>query len=662
MKRLLMALLLLPTLAWSATKYVDNGCTNNGDGTAINCAAVAGQAGPWNSMDNALASWSCGDTVNVRGDHATHGSNHGGATINGTWGVYRTDRWNITNDCTGNPLIIQANGWTADGAATQETVYTQAVKTLASGDWTECIWTGTCDCGAIGDGSQTACTQTWAHTKSGDGANRVYWGVKPDYSITPRKATLGAMTAQYDADNPDGTSTIHVRWGASLPSDPSVNFSNNGNQWFCNGCKFITIRGFRIWDGIRAAISANSTSSNVTFEDNILRYFNDGSNGSARPFENDSGTSINVIANEFAYTSSEPIHVSTLTLGTVSGNIKKNWVHNIGDLATMGNAAKGTPNCTTFTNDASSGNPTSGIASPWDTGNDNGIVFDSNILDTCNEQDTTKATYGIYLESTVKNAVFSNNIITGVSAAIEIRPAHSTPINGGINGINTNTFYNNLAYGLALGAHDTAGECFNLNPDGNASPSAAINGNVFWNNTCMDVIDFCIGNGTGTGLGNTTTNTFANNICQKASLSSPTDFLANHLTQGITVKNNVVWSGKASGECGKINNAAVNCGSTGCEVCADPLVVSAGAHNYHIQSGSPAKDAGTSSGLPAGRTKDICNSIASSHSLPSYNDCATVTGTPDIGIDELVASDARRRHVKIISDLIGVWNGPTQAR
>jgi hypothetical protein len=183
-----------------------------------------------------------------------------------------------------------------------------------------------------------------------------------------------------------------------------------------------------------------------------------------------------------------------------------------------------------------------------------------------------------------------------------------------------------------------SGSCFNLNPDGQASPNAAINGNVFWNNTCDDNLDVCIQTGTGTGLGNTTTNTFTNNICVKDSLSSPTNFIANHTTAtGLTILKNVVWSGKTSGQCGVVNNATVNCGDAGCEVCADPLLVSE--TDNHIQTTSPAKDAGTATGMPAGRTTDITNSIAALHGLPDYNDADAIQGGVwDIGADEFTAA------------------------
>lgn len=55
MKRLLVILLLLPSIALAVTdetQYVSVGCANNGDGTAASCAASGGAAGAYNSFSN----------------------------------------------------------------------------------------------------------------------------------------------------------------------------------------------------------------------------------------------------------------------------------------------------------------------------------------------------------------------------------------------------------------------------------------------------------------------------------------------------------------------------------------------------------------------------------------------------------------------------------
>ena len=55
---------------------------------------------------------------------------------------------------------------------------------------------------------------------------------------------------------------------------------------------------------------------------------------------------------------------------------------------------------------------------------------------------------------------------------------------------------------------------------------------------------------------------------------------------------------------------------------------------------SPAKDAGTSTGMPAGHTRDINNTIAGAHIPPSYADNQAMFGSAwDIGADEFVDTD-----------------------
>lgn len=51
----LLLLLLLPSLSWGATYWVDNRCTYNGTGLSNSCAASAGQLGAYNSMANMVA-------------------------------------------------------------------------------------------------------------------------------------------------------------------------------------------------------------------------------------------------------------------------------------------------------------------------------------------------------------------------------------------------------------------------------------------------------------------------------------------------------------------------------------------------------------------------------------------------------------------------------
>src|SRR5262249_51400073 len=60
--------------------------------------------------------------------------------------------------------------------------------------------------------------------------------------------------------------------------------------------------------------------------------------------------------------------------------------------------------------------------------------------------------------------------------------------------------------------------------------------------------------------------------------------------------------------------------------CLDPKFTSLSNRDYHLQSGSPAVDAGTANGLPAGRTASINNTLAVAHGLPSYSDNLPLVG------------------------------------
>lgn len=102
LKRLLLALLLLPGIALAATnetQYVTLGCGNNGDGTAAACAASGGAAGAFNSFDNwegqnrDLVSQDKNLTVIFSG-----GCEAGGKTLDG-WTMDATRALAITGMC-----------------------------------------------------------------------------------------------------------------------------------------------------------------------------------------------------------------------------------------------------------------------------------------------------------------------------------------------------------------------------------------------------------------------------------------------------------------------------------------------------------------------------------------------------------------------------------
>jgi hypothetical protein len=81
--------------------------------------------------------------------------------------------------------------------------------------------------------------------------------------------------------------------------------------------------------------------------------------------------------------------------------------------------------------------------------------------------------------------------------------------------------------------------------------------------------------------------------------------------------------------------------------CPDPTFVSS--TNFHIQTGSEAKDNGTTTGMPAGRTTDINNTLADDHGFVSYADNQAASGTVDIGADEIVVGSPVRRRPAVLN-------------
>src|SRR5207249_685452 len=73
--------------------------------------------------------------------------------------------------------------------------------------------------------------------------------------------------------------------------------------------------------------------------------------------------------------------------------------------------------------------------------------------------------------------------------------------------------------------------------------------------------------------------------------------------------------------------------------CLDPRFISLSVNDLHLGPTSPAIDAGTSTGMPTGRSSSISNAVAGIHGLPSYADNSALKGSAwDIGATEFGAS------------------------
>jgi len=651
MRRLAVVLLFLccASKPRATTYYVDGACPTAGNGSSSSCLSSPTTNNPKKLITDGIALLGAGgDVLNIRGVHAAH--NTGGENCPGsTDGLYTLfsegNSLSVTKvGAAGNEIVMQPNGYV--GAGTGEVVRIEGVKLTTSG-WTQC---SVCNSGTC-NGVTGTCGDVWYYTLAGE---KLYFARKANGTVTHRRscrtgdgdsvATCNArITSTYDAvgyfasSNWDGEAgeTILVRWGPTISNPNST--AGTGVNWgrrdvidVQNTTAYFTIQGLGIYNGGRAAIEQVPVVDHLSILNNTISLFNDSEQGSARPIATDSLTNMLIQGNDISYSSSEPIHISTYTSGVTSGLIKDNFVHDIGDNVVLGDGTRGTPNCTTFTNDA----PLAGYST---TGDFSGLTVEGNIFRQCNEpwrfgtcNGGACGAVGILLESACDGMTVRSNIISGVEQGFKWGAGAQTTDHA-----NNHKIYDNLIYGLNDGQHAGPSDCFHVDTGGSTVP---VQGNEVWNNTCVGFNDSCLKIHTAASGSGVSGNEFENNICQRASLTSPSVFLVDSPT-GVnpgTLANNVAWGGQTSGQIGNLNGASYNCSTDPATKCADPAFVNAGANNYHIQTSSPAKNAGTTSGMPSGRTSDINNTIASAHGLPAYNDGTTIqNGVWDIGADEI---------------------------
>lgn len=685
MKRLLLTLLCLPLLG--AAHYVDFGCTFNGDGSAIDCGASNGAAGPWNRVEN----WTltCGDTYNIRGVHATHGSNH---TAPDTKGRYFGNEWGITNTCTsGTPITIQNYGYTAT-LGSGEQVYLDGTRCPSSGSyttcgsgngWTQCTWNGaTCDCDAhhmgvqIGAGGQTACTQTWYTTDSGTAgtgfqsgnADKALWAQKDNGEFTQRVLGLSSMTnattgynssrCTNSADStqnyiPCGLSTdppcpanetcsttsaeidsyrddnftpnvLLVRWGTSLPTRPYIPYTQAGDAFALKlTSAYVTIQGV-VMRAHRGPTVWNDEGSDHNSLLNIRLIYTrtvqsgSGSSGDGYGFTFYGPNNLTIKGNDLSYTSDEALHGGGHTTGTgTTVFIRNNFIHDIGMQNIMGSEA-GTPNFITIGGGGGR------------SGDFTGTIIDGNIGQHAATDGFSGSSYGCRLENLFSNGQISNNIWTDTKFEV-------MDLDGSQGGADNNVIFNNIV-GPSTGLNDIRIFC-DANGSGTLRNNSIYN-NVFYNPGGAPALELAVSTGTCTGnlIRN---NIFYQNANQRMvvwSLVDTSNIFENNLVF-TTAATAVTWSGAhVSGgpdySCAQLGNIA----ASDIANCPSPQFVDVPSINFHIQSSSPAKDAGTSIGMPAARTTDICNMIAVSHGFTSYADCQVINGVWDIGIDEIAAT------------------------
>jgi len=133
----------------------------------------------------------------------------------------------------------------------------------------------------------------------------------------------------------------------------------------------------------------------------------------------------------------------------------------------------------------------------------------------------------------------------------------------------------------------------------------------------------------------TTANVFRNNIFYSSGSAKQIN-VPNIGTGNIFEYNDVFSAASTVATWGGVDYTCANIADAGTgNLCVDPTFADIGTNNYHIPASSLIKDAGTSAGMPTGRTTDINNALASAHGFPSYADNQTQFCYGwDIGVDE----------------------------
>lgn len=692
MKKTLLGLLcLLFSLSASAaaTIVVDRFCPTAGNGTGGYTSTCDGTAAgnPAADIDTAISALaSAGDIIDIRGIHAAHGSCPGS-----TSGRYFGDVFRITskNGVAGNPIIIENSGYTGPG--TGETVYVDGTRCAhnAGGScnsaWTHCVWSGTCSCGSVGDGSQAACEATWSVTDDGTAptgfpngnANGVIGAQKDNGEPTQRVLSLAAMTnatssynanrctnaadssqnfiaCNADSDCPHGEtcsttsaeidsfksgSTLYVRWGASLPINPYIFYTQNGNGFLVVTSSYINIHGLWFRDHERAAIHLDDSATGAgavhhfLITGNHVFYSMDAyASGSDYSFVCDACQDTTFTYNEIAYTGSE-FHLQGLRNNVATRiTVQHNWFHDIGDQNVLGLGESGTPHAMIWGEQG--GAP--------GTGNYTGSDLSDNFIVNIKNAVGLSAGMGLILENDSDGLAIHDNIFINLDGPV----AKYTATNGTTSfgpSTSNHDFYNNLCinYGLKPGGNSNYAIYY-------VTGANTSNDNNFFNNTFVGAspsggaIEVTSAENSGTVL----RNIFRNNIMYFNGNQKEVDFQKTDSSNGfdhnfvITTANPAVTWLNVGYACSALGGIPGGGNLVGC---ADPQFASATTNNYHILTGSPAKDAGTSTGMPAGKTRDISNTVAVQHGLPQYKGIPQIGSAWDIGACEFT----RRRYFVI---------------
>jgi hypothetical protein len=642
--------------ALSATYYVDGNCPSSGAGTSLAC----GSSGPKKTVDEGIALLSgAGDVLEIRGVHPPHDGESG--TFDGR---YYGDWFRVTgkNGASGSHIVIQNRGYSGPG--TGEVVFLDGTRAPSSG-WTRC---SDCASGICAGVPSAGCSQTWYATDNGTApagfpggnANLVIGAQKDDGSPTfrvsspsdltnshpvynpkrcsvsrymacftgvdcPSGETCSATSPEIDSYSPQNGGPILVRWGSSLPASPYVFYNNNGIGFFVSNSSFITIRGFVFRCHRRSAVAVTDNfgaARDVILEGNRILYA-DGSNseGSDYGIVVYRSQNVSILNNQIGYTVSEGIHAQAMRTGTTTLIIRGNWVHDQGDAGIFGPGSRGTPSGLILgESDSNSG-----------FGDYTGSFLENNLIERqASPPNSGSIGRGVILENAADNWIIRDNVFRNPHA-------ECLKLDATVGSVSGNQIYNNLF----LGCGQQPG------PAGGGGPAMyfysgsgkSTNNNKVYHNTVVNgrngaIVADCFGTCTGNEIRN---NIFYDATARRQVNWPPTGKFQNNLVFAPGTGTLVTFNGGSLDCAGLVATADVDRdGVAGDQVrCLDPLFASVGGNDFHLAALSPALDGATTTGVPAGRTASLRNTLAGTHGLPSYSDGLAKSGSAwDIGVAE----------------------------
>lgn len=664
-----------PDAILGSTRYIDAGCSTNGNGTTTVCG---GTNGAINSIQNAISlSWSAGDVFELRGAHLSHTGCSSSFFSNG---VYRTDRHLIRakNGSNGSPIVIQAYHY---GLFDQEAPIIEGAGTT-SVTWTRCT-----DC-VSGD---AACQNVpglcsdyyYYYGQSSNNTVKAIAAVKPDGIITYRVSSKSDMNNSHagfisntcsphywiscstNSDCPTNSlctgpvvrevdsysqetnnGYIVARWclnGANCLTPGAVLFDNNGNAFDVSNSNYITIRGLNFRNFRREALifgnntdSSPGPSSNLIATNNTFAYSSDtAGQGSDYQIRLNKLTSGEVSNSYFAYSCSESIHGGAIlseasnSLLTITGN----YIRDNGDQNVLGPRCAATPEGMTFT--------VAGSTNYDGGGNYAGSLIANNYIDTVGKN-------GIIIENNMhgtsgSHVTIRDNIISGAGKNSLSFACNGTDSGASLSYIDV---YNNL---LLNGRRLTGDGEISME---NGSANCSIHDINYYNNTFYGPYPAIT-----VGTARTTSQVFVNNLIFNSNNIKAVNF-TNTDVSNLFQYNFVSFPGTAPNPAVTWLNTNRACAdidlidASNIEGCPNPNFVNPGLLDFHINpfitgTLSKALDLGTTS--LAARTTSINNTVAEQHGFPNYpatdgsqdysNAFPTGGNGVDIGATELMVSD-----------------------